>query len=146
MKKLLWSLIQKYFKVEMSQLVDSHKEKHFRELNHAQENRRIKMNYPVGTKVIVRSNEPDDLFIGEVVGYQHHEKSDKYYLIIQDKVTGQEICPLDQAPPYWTKEREAALRKLNWAEQWNVLSKYYDIDEEHQKYKESFEYENRLNS
>lgn len=107
---------------------------HLREKEAAQRNRKITVNYPVGTKIILRSNEPDELVIGEVVGYWRN--NDQVFLSIKDAEIGVVYNSICTEPPYWSKEREAALRKLNWAEQWNVMSKYYDIDEEHQKNRE----------
>jgi hypothetical protein len=142
MRTYLWNWFKNYFKKEISEYVASFKEVHYREVDEEKDTRRVTMNYPIGQKVIVRSNEPDDLFIGKVVNYMVHEKSNKTFLIIEDS-DGKQICPLDRSPSYWTQERENALRKLNWAEQWNVMSKYYDIDISHQQYKESDEYQNR---
>lgn len=100
------------------------------ELRRQDINNRVEINYPIGQRVIIRSNEPGDLFIGDVISYRE-SKSNGLYLTIQDD-NGAVITTFDQSPPYWSYEREAALRKLNWAEQWNVMSKYYDISVDHQ--------------
>lgn len=139
MRTFLWTLIQKYFSQELKSYTDSFKENHYRELEKTHAAKRVYANYPIGKKVIVRSNEPDDLFIGKVTGYWVHEKSQQVFLIITDE-SGKEISPMDNSPFYWTKEREAALRKLSWDEQWNCLSKYHSISKQTKLSKESPEY------
>lgn len=143
MKKILWKFVSYLFQKEIASHVESFRRTHFIQEEKKQDQRRVKVNYPIGTKVIIRSNEPDDLLIGLVVEHVLHENSGSLYLKIKEESTGNFYCPLDNEPPYWTEDREKALRKLNWAEQWNVLCKYADIDLEHQAYKESAEYKNR---
>ena len=82
------------------------------------------------------------MVIGEVIGYDDFGK-DKTLLLIKDLATGRELVSLNNAPPYWSEARERALLKLDWAEQWNVMTQYYEIDSEHQKSKETKEYLNR---
>lgn len=142
MKQFLWNLIKKHFQAEIKACVESHKKCHFNELSQIESVRKTLINYPLQTKVIVRSNEPQPLFIGKVVGHQAM-RNGKLLLVIEDS-SGKQIMPLDNEPPYWSQEREDALSKLDWAEQWNAMSKYdYQIDAETKARKESKEYKER---
>ena len=142
MNSWLWNFIKNHFKKELNAYADQFKESHYRTLKQEHEEQKVYTNYPIETKVIVRSNEPEDLRVGVVTDYQRI--GDKIFLVIEDSKKNTFI-PSDNAPPYWTQERENALHKLNWAEQWNVMTKYYDIDLAHQSSKESPEYKNRKN-
>jgi hypothetical protein len=134
MKNILFKLLSNVFQSEINQQVKS--------ILNQKEIDSTKINYPIGTEVIVRSNEPQDLVIGTVVGYQ--QLRNKCLLLIKNNKTNEVIMPLDNQPAIFYKERFEALSKLNWADQWNVMSKsHYFIDTETFKYKESLEYNKR---
>ena len=139
MRIFLWSLILKYFRTELKAYADRFKMEHYRDVHQDKEAERTYINYPKGRKVILRSNEPGELVIGPIVGYE--ECHNRVFLQIHDEKTGKIIMSLDNNPAYWNPSREKALRKLDWCEQWNAMTKYdTEMDEEHQKYKESPEY------
>lgn len=134
MKTILFKILSKWFQSEINTQVNI-------KINH-KEIIATKTNYPVGTQVIIRSNEPQDLVIGTVVGYE--QIRNKCLLLVKNHKTNEVIMPLDNQPAIFYQERLDALSKLNWAEQWNVMSKsHYFIDQETFKYKESNEYKNR---
>jgi hypothetical protein len=144
MKNFFWNIFRKFFTSEIKAHVASFTMTHYSEVKVLKDRKKTLVNYPINTKLIVRSNEPDELVIGHVVSHDDFGKENgPIFLIIKDEKTGREGVSFNTEPPYWTQEREDALRKLNWAEQWNVLSKFYDIDSEHQAAKESPEYLNR---
>lgn len=130
MKNYLWTLVKKYFAKEIQAMMPAKEDP----------TKRMRYNYPVGTKVIVRSNEPDDLFIGTIIS--HEVIHEQLFLSIQDE-NGKVICPMSE-PAHWTQEREDALRKLSWHEQLNVMNKFYGISKEDAERKESPAYKNRL--
>jgi hypothetical protein len=66
MKKWFWNLFKDLFKKELTSYVDSFKESHYLSLKQEHEIQKIHFNYPIGQKVIIRSNEPGDLLIGTV--------------------------------------------------------------------------------
>lgn len=138
MKKLLFTIFKNLFNKELEfYLLDEMKA-----LKIKQEIEATQINYPIGKKVIVRSNEPNDLIIGKVIGYEQIHK--KLLLVIEDCKNKKIIMPLDNTPAIYCKERHESLMKLNWAEQWNVMSKnHYVIDAKTFKYKESDLYKNR---
>lgn len=138
MKKLLFKLFLAYFKKELKSQISMALKDHKKQ----QEIESTRINYPIGKKVIIRSNEPNDLVVGTVVGYEQFNT--KLLLLIEDCKTKEIIMPLDNQPAIYYKERYDALLKLNWAEQWNVMSKnHYFIDAKTFKYKESDAYKNR---
>lgn len=146
MKKFLWSLVRKFFNSEITTLMNNHanniKVDYHYQMQKEEETKRTLMNYPIGTKVISQSNEPNDLLVGTIVRHEvmHHG----VMLVVEDE-SGKQFALLDKTPAYWYQEREDALRKLSWDERWNVMSKYfYIIDAETKAHKESAEYQNRM--
>lgn len=148
MKNILWNLIQKIFSLEIKQQMqmyaDIEKINYYKTKSKEESIIKILKNYPVGTKIISQSNEPDDLLIATIVS---HEIIPYGVILIAENSNGEQFTLLDKNPTYWNQEREDALRKLDWAERYNVLSKYhYYIDTETKKHKESQEYKNRLSA
>lgn len=135
---MLWKLLSWLCKTELRRHVDS---EYARRSDERSLNRMFK-NYPIGQRVIIRSNEPEDLIVAKVIDYVpcHNGQT---FLKLQNLDSGEQLMNFDTSPPYWTAEREIALRKLNWAEQWNVMTKFIDISLEEQHRKESAEYQNR---
>lgn len=121
MKKYLLKLIMKFFKQELDVFYFSPKEKE-KELQ--EEERRIKFNYPVGTKIIAQSNEPEDLLVAKVCGYQnfHHGT-----FILVEKPNGEQVLLTDKNPMIHSQEREDALNTLPWFQRYNVMTRntYY---------------------
>lgn len=137
MRKWIWSKIQKCFQQEINILISSQKESHYREVKTQKDREATVINYPAGTKILLRSNEPDPLCVCVVIGHEDFGKPDgKILLIVKDVKTGAVLSSLNNSPACWSQEREEALNKLNWAEQWNVMSKYNSIDYDHQNRRE----------
>jgi hypothetical protein len=108
-----------------------------------EDTKRILMNYPIGTRIISQSNEPDPLLIGNVVS---HEKIHHGIMLMIENDEGRRFTLLDKALALWAQEREDALRKLEWNERYNVMSKYqYFVTDEVKNHKETYAYKNRLN-
>lgn len=128
MKNLLWSLFQFLFAERIADLVKNQvadnvsKEMDVFEVNWY--NRRTMVNYPHGTEVIIRSNEPDPLLVGKVSGYFYGNKHNQICgLFVKDKNTGEEFLTLDTDPFYYNDEIFAALKKLKWWDQWNIKAR-----------------------
>lgn len=146
MKTFFWNLVQKIFKAEIQTNAlaysDSQKMNHFREMEEAQEIRRAEVNFPVGKKVIIRSNEPDPLFIGLVSGYELIQmKLQKVMLVKITSASGQTIQQPHTSLIPWAQEREDALNKLSWDEQWNVVSRFHTIHKKDIERKNSTQYQ-----
>jgi hypothetical protein len=139
MRRIIWNWIKIIFQSELN----GHALHVHKELMEKNEEDRVYINYPIGQKVIVRSNEPDELVIGDVVDYE--VMKNRVFLVVKNDKTGEKTISLNNKPPYWSPDRESALRKLNWCEQWNVMTQYTDMTEEDMLHKESPEYRNRKN-
>lgn len=100
---------------------------------------KVEINYPIGTKIILCPNEPVPLVVGEVVGHEDYGKDDKF-IMYKDLTDDRKFITWNKSPQIWTPEREAALRKLNWAERYNVTTIWDSITEEERIRKESFDY------
>jgi hypothetical protein len=124
MKKLLFSLFVKFFKKELSLIQEPIKEEKTKQEKVLEEKRKLKINYPIGTKIIAQSNEPEDLLVASVCDYQefHHGT----FLVVQ-KDNGTQAVLLDQNPMLYCKEREDALKTLPWFQRYNVMTRnsYY---------------------
>lgn len=126
MKQFIWRFIIQVFNKEIhAKCVEfCNTENQIFSKKQRQEKRRSTVyNYPIGSKVIVRSNQPDDLF-----------------LVIKDEKSGEEFMPLDNSPMHWSKEAEDALLKLNWVEQWNVMGKGNHILDQEYKIRREIAY------
>ena len=121
MKKHILKLIMKFFKQELDIFYFSPKEK---ESKLQEEEKKIRLNYPVGTKIITQSNEPEDLLVAKVCGYQkfHHGT-----FILVEKANGEQVFLCDKNPMIYSKEREDALNTLPWFQRYNVMTRntYY---------------------
>ena len=73
-------------------------------------------NWPRGTQVILRSNEPGPLIIGVIEDY--FEKGDMAVV----KSEGGRLAVCGGAMSVFDEDRLAALNKLNWHEQYNVMT------------------------
>ena len=136
MRNYIWKLIQKIFSQELASFASA-----FYVQKEKDENiRRTQMNYPLGTKIISQSNEPDELLVATVISHEliHHG-----IMLMVENAQGQRFTLFNNAPALWTKEREAALRKLSWDERWNVMGKnFYVIDKKTKQRKETSDYRN----
>lgn len=99
--------------------------------------RRVYVNYPIGTKIISQSNEPSPVLVGTVTDYITIKKS----VLLQVTDDTGRVFHLLNRPAYWTKQREYALGKLNWAERYTVMCKFDEITEDERKRKESQAYQ-----
>lgn len=104
---------------------------------------KLRCNYPIGKKIIFRSNEPGPFQVGTVSGYVRITQAQELTLTYTD-ATGKEKILLAENPMYWCQEREDALNKLTWDEQWNVTTKYWHLHKEEAERKNSPEYLNRI--
>lgn len=129
---------------ELSRYILQFRDSHYEAVRKEKSKQATYINYPLGTIVIFRSNEPGPLIIGPVVEHSHLE--DKILLGVKCRETRNVVYSLNNTPPYWTEERETALKKLSWLEQWNVLSKYHSMKEEEKAYKESPQYQSKPNT
>ena len=125
MKSFLWSIIKTFFSKEIA--LDSKnyclgETEIFRQKMMDEKRKATLINYPVGTKVILRSNEPNDLVIGHVISHLDIAPHREILITVKDDKTEKEITTLNPKPAIWSQEAEDALLKLNWAEQWNVMS------------------------
>ena len=98
--------------------------------------RKLVINFPIGTKVISQSNEPEAMIIGSVIG---HISSGYNNTVKVRTKSGRDLIILGTLA-YYTKERENTLRKLDWAERYNVMSKYYGISDSDKKRMEKRSY------
>ena len=125
MKKIIWNLFSKVFKSEISTIVEYEKSQAVKKALDSHdfdvEWKRATSNFPVGTKVLSQSNEPEPLFIGEVLG---HEIIKNQIFIVASN--GEKTLYLKNGnTSVWCEEREDALSKLSWDERFNVMSRYY---------------------
>jgi uncharacterized damage-inducible protein DinB len=146
MKNMIWTIVKRFFRKEINQMMeinsDYEKRQYYRQMQQEEETKRTIVNYPVGTKIISQSNEPNELLVAHVV---RHEILHHGIMLIVKNSAGAELALLDKTPSLWAQEREDALQKLSWDERYNVMSKYhYFIDRETRIHKESDEYKNRL--
>lgn len=143
MKQFIWRFIIQVFNKEIhAKCVEfCNTENQIFSKKQRQEKRRSTVyNYPIGSKVIVRSNQPDDLLIGHVIRHEDMGESREILLVIKDEKSGEEFMPLDNSPMHWSKEAEDALLKLNWVEQWNVMGKGNHILDQEYKIRREIAY------
>lgn len=103
----------------------------------------LKMNYPLGTKIIVIPNEPnskqDDmnaLTIGEVVSYMEITKAKTPILVYKDFFNNEEYLGTSTIM-YHDDVLEENLKKLTWDERYNIASHgRYVMDKKHAKTRE----------
>jgi hypothetical protein len=80
------------------------------------------VNFPVGQRLIVRSNEDGPLLIGSV---SRHDRIGMSHVPVLKDDAGKEFLCLG-AMSYYTEERHQALMKLNPREQWLAMTHYTD--------------------
>lgn len=105
-----------------------------------QQEEKLLCNYPVGRKVIIRSNEPGPLMIATVSGHIRITQAQELVCTFKEEGTGKETIFFGGNPMYWCQEREDALNKLTWDEQYNVSTKYHWLKKEECERKNSPEY------
>ena len=85
---------------------------------------RSEVNYPVGTRVIVRSEGNEPLMIGHIVEWRAVGKDKSCEMpIVRDEKEGKDWYTGGVIRKYDEKLLEA-LKKLTYAEQWNVLAEF----------------------
>lgn len=142
-KIFFWKIIFKIFNKEINdQCIEfCKKENSIFTIKQKQEKRNSTIyNYPIGSKVIIRSNQPENLLIGSVVRYEDLGYNKPILLVVLDEKSGEEFMPLDNSPMHWSKECEDALMKLNWIEQWNVMNKGNYVLDNNYKLQREVEY------
>lgn len=93
------------------------------------EAKRVRINYPVGTKVMVIGNSPppkdafgaDDITVAEVVGYQSHGKQDEFQILRNSK--GEEFTTMAKIIRF-DEARFDVLKNLTWWQRWNVVTEW----------------------
>jgi hypothetical protein len=86
-------------------------------------NQAQRVNFPIGQRVIVRSNEDDQPYIvGTVCGYEDYGK-EREFLLVCDNKSGQVLVAMGVVH-HWSEGKAAALDKLTAREQWNVMAVY----------------------
>lgn len=88
----------------------------------------LAINYPVGSKVIVKNNSSEPYEVGTVHGYTI-TNSDVHLLV---DIEGRDNNPhmIMGIVRQYDERRNKALDKLNGVEQWNVLSEWYCFSED----------------
>lgn len=137
MKAWIWKWVQRWFEYEIKQREDA-----FHAMKAKQrENDKVTLNYPKGTKVIIRTNEPGPLLVGHVTDY-FPDKRGNIYAIGITQADGSHFMTLNTSPAYYHPAIVEALSKLEWNEQWNVLSSrgLVIIDPKEKERKEGYTY------
>lgn len=88
-------------------------------------NKSLMVNFPIGQRVVVRSNEDDPLLIGTVSGYENFGRNRLFCLVKND--AGDEYIAFGVIHHYSPGKVEA-LNKLTPREQWNVMAIYAPKD------------------
>jgi len=103
---------------------------------------KLKINYPLGTKIIVLSNEPyskenfNKLIIAEVVGYEEITKAKKPVLLYTE-IGDNKISFCNGIIAYHNDRLEKLLNSHTWYDRYNLLSAgKMEIDEEFAKERE----------
>jgi len=102
----------------------------------------LKVNYPLGTKIIVLSNEPyskenfNKLIIAEVVGYEELTKAKKPVLLYTE-IGDNKVLFCNGIIAYHNNRLEKLLNSHSWYDRYNLLSYgKIEIDEEFAKERE----------
>jgi hypothetical protein len=89
--------------------------------------RKMITNYPVGSRVILKSNENESYKIGNIVRYDRITKSEKLIPVVTVDGENNEFYCFSIIRHY-SKTLTDILDKLSPREQWNVLSEFYTIE------------------
>jgi len=136
----IWDIIRKMFATKIAYML---KEESIRSVDEYKKrcvdikNECIMHEYPIGSKVISIPNEPSELIVGEVVGYDilHGQLQ----LNLRNVKTGEVYFMFDARPIHWTPELEYIFGQMDWVERWNVYTKGSSpFDDETRKYKEGY--------
>jgi len=84
------------------------------------------VNYPLGSEIIFKSNENEPYKRGTIINYVAVSKSSNLIPQVKFYETG-EVFLVMGIIRHHTKELCDALDKLNYIEQWNVLSEFHKI-------------------
>ncbi len=89
--------------------------------------RAMLINYPIGSDVIVKSNENEPYHRGRIISYMPITKAEQLTPVVKFNDTNEEFLCLGIIRHY-SKELCDALDKLDFIEQWNVLSEFHKIN------------------
>lgn len=101
-------------------------------VNTQEQMKKLQVNYPIGTKIIVISNEPyqhgdfNEICVGEVLAYDAITMSGQPVIIYKDERADEEFMSLSE-PMYYSQELFDSLSKLTWDERWNIYSRGVSI-------------------
>ena len=84
---------------------------------------RHEVNYPVGSRVICRSNQDEPLMFGEITEWKQKNNISSPIPLIRDEKDG-EIYYVMGVIRHYNEDLLSALEKLAYAEQWNVLAEF----------------------
>ena len=90
---------------------------------------RVRINYPVGTKVMIIGNSPppkdkfgaDDIMVAEVIGYMSYGKQEEFQLLRNTR--GEEFTTMGKIIRF-DEARFETLQKLTWWERWNAVTEW----------------------
>lgn len=91
--------------------------------------RAMLINYPVGSDVIVKSNENEPYLRGTLVAYEPITKAQNLVPVVKLSLSGEVVYVLGKIRHY-SKELCDALDKLTPIEQYNVLAEFHKITKE----------------
>lgn len=84
------------------------------------------INYPKGSKVIIKNNEPESYKVGTLKGFTQYKDNGSVFPIVD--VDGKELVVWGIMRLYHAN-RAKALDKLTPIEQWNVLAEFHILEE-----------------
>lgn len=87
------------------------------------------INYPVGSDVIIKSNEDEPYRRGTLISYEPITKAANLVPVVKLSLSGGEVYVLGKIRHY-SKELCDALDKLSPIEQYNVLAEFHKITKE----------------
>lgn len=105
---------------------------------------KLQINYPIGKKVFVRSNEPEPLVVAEIIDYTTISKSNGPVLVLKDCANEKIFFTLSTDLHFWDPRKEALLRSMTWDQQYMILNRYHYLTEEDVVRKNSKEYQEKI--
>lgn len=119
----MYKMFSSFFRKEIAEAINAKKYSHYLEVSAEKRREKNVINFPVGTKVIYRSNEPDPLLVGKIVDHVPVSKAKTLLCVVECEKTGAKHMLMSD-PVWWDEEREKSLMKLQWWEQWNVMNSF----------------------
>ena len=111
-----------FFQDILEEEVDHRVKNKLKEEREKLEFQKVTLNYPIGTEIIVRTNEPGPLIHGKVIGHRVNAEKGSW-IEYQDLETGNGMFSFYSDFTYYHPEIWRILSTLTWNEQWNILSR-----------------------